>query len=90
MLLQDSYEDNQVLDDFGLLTLYRDLDDDEVEAFEKIPSEIEEHGLLSKDVQKQVKRAALATLNAIRSQTKADDAIKKCAFLKSVSKFKRD
>ena len=78
-------EDVYVLDDFGLLTLFRDPNEDEKETYRRIPNLVGLSRPPFKDVAKQVKAASLATLEGIRATVTTAEAIASCSFLEHVS-----
>ena len=86
---QDSFtgiiKDVKILDDFGLLTCYRDPTDDEIESFESLKELEFSHEPYSTFVHDQVKSASIVTMNRIINEEEASDAIAKCEFLKTVS-----
>ena len=75
-----------ILDNFGILTLYRDVTEEEQEAFDGINDLTETRSKpFGKTVRNEVREAALVTLATICGQTDAVDSIEICSFLKFVS-----
>ena len=78
------------MDHFGILTKFRDATDPEIEAYQSIQNLSQEYRApYCKDggevVISAVREASMATLTVIMKQQHADQAIKKCSFLKHVS-----
>ena len=83
-LLQDSFSGDKVLDDFGLLTIYRDPTDLEVESFGNL-HDMTEKKRERKKIQAEVRSASLVILSTIMGEEIAAEAIEKVSFLKWVS-----
>ena len=73
----------KVLDDFGLLTIDGEISAEEKQAFSSLPNLIDlNRPPFGTVVTDRIKLAALATLDAIRSENTADGAVTKVPFLK--------
>ena len=76
------------MDNYGILTEFRDMDDDESEqAFDSIKRLTENKSLTKKTVQNAVELASPAIFEAITSKKTAQESIECCSFLKRVSRY---
>ena len=86
-LLQDSFSGQKVLDDFGLLTIYREPTNLEFESFGNLHDlETEKkRSPFTPSVRTDVRSASLVILSTIMGEEIAAEAIEKVSFLKWVS-----